>query len=129
MSTRFEEPVRTMIYVVDDEPTVGELIATLLEIERLPAQVFQNPLTALQSFIAAAPRPTLLITDYLMTGLNGMELIHHCKELSPDLKTILISGNVGADVVQRFRTRPNQFIRKPFQSKVLVGAVRELVGV
>ena len=126
---RSAERVGLLIYVVDDEPTVGELISTLLEMEQMPSLVFRDPRVALESFAAAHPRPNLLITDFLMSPFHGMELIQRCKQLQPELRTILISGNIDADTVEHFPVRPNLFIRKPFQSQVLIDAVRRLTGV
>jgi CheY-like chemotaxis protein len=117
----------TCIYVVDDEPAVAELVAALLEIEGLGSTVFQSPLQALNAFRAANPRPKLLITDYRMHVLNGMELIEQCKLLEPELHTMLISGHASDDNVAAFAVRPEAFIRKPFRSIVLIAAVRSLL--
>ena len=118
----------TCIYVVDDEPAVAELVAALLEIEGLGSTVFQSPIQALQAFRAANPRPKLLITDYLMNMLNGMELIEQCKLLEPELHTMLISGHASNDDVAAHAVRPDAFIRKPFKSTVLMTAVRSLLA-
>jgi DNA-binding NtrC family response regulator len=112
------------IYVVDDEPMVGELVATVLEMDGFQTRLFRDPAEALKVFIAANPRPVLLLTDFVMDGLNGMELIEHCKRAQPTLKTILYSGNVGVEITQRYPVKPDYFIRKPFQPKNLVDTVR-----
>lgn len=111
------------IYVVDDEPMVGEVVATVLEMDGYQIRLFRNPAEALKAFITANPRPALLLTDFVMDGLNGMELIEHCKRAQPTLKTILYSGNVGVEITQRYPVKPDYFIRKPFQPKNLVDTV------
>jgi DNA-binding NtrC family response regulator len=113
-----------LVYVVDDEPMVGELVATVLEMDGFQFKLFIHPSEALEAFIAANPRPALLLTDFVMPGFNGMELIEHCKRVQPTLKTILYSGNVGAEVIQRYQVKPDFFIRKPFHSKNLMETVR-----
>ena len=112
------------IYVVDDEPMVGELVATVLEMDGYQTSLFRNPAEALKAFITANPRPALLLTDFVMDGLNGMELIESCKRTQPTLKTILYSGNVGAEIIQRYAFKPDFFIRKPFHPKTLLDTVR-----
>jgi CheY-like chemotaxis protein len=36
--------------------------------------------------------PDLMITDYLMPGMNGVELIEQAKRLAPSMKVLLITG-------------------------------------
>jgi DNA-binding NtrC family response regulator len=113
-----------LIYVVDDEPMVGELVATVLEMAGFQIKHFTHPAEALAAFTAANPRPALLMTDFVMPSLNGMELIESCKQTQPSLKTILYSGNVGAEVMQHYSVKPDFFIRKPFHPQNLVETVR-----
>ena len=117
-----------LVYVVDDEPMVGELVATLLEMAGFQIKLFANPTEAREAFAAAHPRPALLLTNFVMPGLNGMELIENCRRAQPALKTILCSGNVGPEIVQRYQTRSDFFIRKPFHSRNLVATVRLVLG-
>jgi DNA-binding NtrC family response regulator len=116
------------IFVVDDEPMVGELVATVLEMDGFNIRLFRNAAEALKAFVSANPRPALLLTDFVMDGLNGMELIEHCKRAHPTLKTILYSGNVGMEITQRYPVKPDFFIRKPFQPRNLVDMVRSVLA-
>jgi CheY-like chemotaxis protein len=117
-----------LIYVVDDEPMVGELVATVLEMAGFQTKHFTHPAEALKAFTAANPRPALLMTDFVMPSLNGMELIERCKQPQPSLKTILYSGNVGAEIMQRYQVKPDFFIRKPFQPQNLIDNVCSVLG-
>lgn len=118
------EPV---IYIVDDEPLLGEMAEALLATEGWQARVFINPINALETFRAAAPRPCLLITDCVMREMNGIELIKSCRDVVPELKTILLSGTVAEDYVQGQRTQPDLFIHKPYRAETLLRAVRDLL--
>ena len=57
----------------------------------------------------------ILITDYRMPSLNGMELIHKVKEISPSTLCILLSGHTSQeldldlDLVFGFITKPFEF--------------------
>ena len=116
------------IYVVDDEPMVAELVSALLEIEGLGSTVFQSPVRALDAFSTAKRRPQLLITDYLMSELNGMELIEQCLRLEPGLRTILVSGYVNEDQIAAATIKPDRFLSKPFKSDMLIATIRSLLG-
>ena len=117
----------SLIYVVDDESMIGEVVEVILSLEGLRSKFFQNPLSALSEIGEANPRPSLLLTDFVMTPLNGMELIERCKELYPGLKTILYSGNVGEDITQFYSVQPDAFLSKPFLPKTLVNTVQSVL--
>src|SRR5258706_12063113 len=75
------------IYVVDDELMIGEVVQVILRLEGFKPKFFADPEKALQSFLEEETKPALLLTDYLMSPINGMELIDRCKKHHPDLKT------------------------------------------
>ena len=118
-----------LIYVVDDEPMLLELAAVILEPQGFNLQTFRDPEMALETFDAARPRPDLLITDYAMHHMNGMQLIEKFRNLEPRLKILLVSGTVGEDIYQNSRTKPDKFLAKPYQSNDLSVAVKALLGI
>lgn len=89
---------------------------------------FQKPEAALASFRKARPKPDLLITDYAMGKMNGLELMEACKRLHPPLKTILMSGTAGAEVVLDSAVKVNRFIGKPYQPASLSELVKRVLG-
>ena len=117
------EPRKTLVYIVDDEVVLADLARASLEPGPYVIQQFQDPELALRSFLRAKRKPDLLLSDYAMGKMSGLELIQHCKEAHPDLKTILISGTAGADILQSASVKIDQFLGKPYEPAVL----RELV--
>jgi two-component system cell cycle sensor histidine kinase/response regulator CckA len=116
-----------MVYIVDDHVEVGELVEAFLKMAGYRTRLFQDPRAALTAMGDANAAPDLLVTDFVMEGLNGIELIEQALRLKPDLKTILISGNVGEQILQKFATRPDRFLRKPFLSQKLAEMVSSLL--
>lgn len=129
-STSAETPAGTdgVIFVVDDEPMIGEIVASILDLEGYRSRVFVDPQKALAAFVEANPRPKLLMTDYVMGPMNGMELIHRCRSLAPELKTILYSGNVTEDITDIYVFKPDAFVEKPFLPATLLGVVERVLG-
>ena len=84
-----------LIYVVDDEPMLLELALVILEPHGYQIKTFRDPELALQTFAAADPKPDLLISDYAMHSMNGMQMIEQFKRIRPGQKIILVSGTVG----------------------------------
>jgi CheY-like chemotaxis protein len=117
-----------VIYVVDDEPMLLELASVILQPLGYTVKTFRDGASALESFRAAKPFPVLLITDYSMHSMNGMDLIKACREIQPKQKILLISGTVGEDIYRNSTDKPDQFLAKPYHSKQLVDAVEALLS-
>lgn len=116
-----------LIYVVDDESMIGEVVEVILKLKGFQPRFFTDPELALQSLINDEPKPDLLLTDFLMSPINGMELIERSKKALPNLKTILYSGNVGEEIMQYYSAKPDGFISKPFLPKTLVAVVNSVL--
>jgi CheY-like chemotaxis protein len=116
-----------VIYVVDDEPMLLELAAVILEPVGYRILTFRDPEAAIRAYAAANPKPVLIITDYAMHTLNGLELIEACRRIQPNQKTLLLSGTVGPDIYHDAPTRPDLFLGKPYQAKQLIDVVRSMV--
>ena len=112
-----------LIYIVDDEPMLLELASVILEPLGYTIEIFRVPENALQSFKVAEPPPLLIITDYAMHTMNGLELMEACRQIRPEQKVLLVSGTVGQDIYRDAPVKPNRFLAKPYQSRQLVEAV------
>jgi two-component system, cell cycle sensor histidine kinase and response regulator CckA len=117
-----------VIFVVDDEPMLLELAAVILNPLGYQVKTFRDPDSALQAFAKADPRPVLIITDYAMHTMTGMDLISECKRLQPGQKIILVSGTVGNEVFQNADTQPDRFLAKPYEVRQLIETVSSLLN-
>jgi len=118
---------KSLIYVVDDEPMLLELAAVVLEPLGYTVKPFRDPDKALQAFASARPRPALLITDYAMHTMTGLDLIAACRDLEPHQKVLLLSGTVDERVYRGSVSKPDKFLAKPYQARQLAGAVKTLL--
>ena len=116
-----------VLFVVDDEKIIAEVMQQIFQIEGFTVHVFSDPVMALNAFCEAVRKPDVLLTDYVMKPLNGMELVQKCREIHPELLTILVSGNVSGKITYLYAQKPNAFITKPFQPTALVQTVRQLL--
>jgi len=121
-------PAKPVIFVVDDEPLLIELAIAFLEPAGYAVESFKDADSALQAFIAATPRPALILTDYAMHRMNGLDLIRECRLIDPQQKIILVSGTVDADVYANARAKPDRFLAKPYQAKQLIGLVESVLA-
>ncbi len=90
-------------------------------------ETFRDPNDALRHFATADRKPELVITDYAMHKINGLELVARCKELNPGQKVILVSGTVGPEVFADSPIKPDFFLPKPYEVEQLCSAVMSLL--
>lgn len=67
----------------------------------------------------------LLVTDVMMPGMTGIELLERAREIRPDLRAIVMTGHKTSEaVIGAMRNRACEFLEKPFHNEELVEAVR-----
>ncbi|HLZ54652.1 MAG TPA: response regulator [Verrucomicrobiae bacterium] len=116
------------IYVVDDEQVLLDLAEMILTPAGFKVWLFRDPEKALSEYSAAQPPPDVLVTDYAMGQMNGMDLIRECKRLNPQQKTILLSGTVDESIYADSPVKPDHFLAKPYQINRLVEVIRLLLA-
>ena len=114
------------IFVVDDEPMLLEMAVMILEPLHFRVRTFRDPHTALAEYSAARPRPALVVTDYAMHTMSGMDLIRECRRIHPEQKIILLSGTVDESVYANAPVKPDRFLAKPYQVSDFVTLVQSL---
>jgi DNA-binding NtrC family response regulator len=126
-STPVEGERQSAVFIVDDEPMVGEVVGMVLGIEGFKARVFTSAEDALDALESASEKPDVLITDFAMTPLNGLELIQRFKTQVPAIRTIIYSGAVTEEESQAFKGYADAFLSKPFLPRELIQTVRSVV--
>jgi CheY-like chemotaxis protein len=114
------------IFVVDDEPMLLEMAVMILEPLHFRVRTFRDPHTALAEYAAARPRPALVVTDYAMHTMSGMDLIRECRRIHPEQKIILLSGTVDESIYSHELAKPDRFLAKPYQVSDFVTMVQSL---
>ena len=83
--------IKGKIVVVDDERIVTSAFKTLLKVEGFSdAHFFNSPKDAL-TFLKDN-QPDLVISDFLMPEMNGLEFLSEVKKLYPEVSKILLTG-------------------------------------
>ena len=110
--------------LVDDEKSYVDLLSQMLG-ENLdsPIHAYTRPLDALAEVNAV--RPAVIVTDYDMPQINGVDFIRQARTLSPDTVFVLITGrNLGMnDLDVSDIPTLKAFIPKPFRWKHLADEV------
>ncbi len=120
-----------VVLCVDDEVVI--LMALRLELKRhyegrFRVETVTSPddaIAAAKAFRAGGARVVLVITDWIMTGMRGDELVAKLRESWPDMKAVLITGRDDADLIDSAR-RMELFsarIPKPWRPEALHSAI------
>lgn len=79
------------IVITDDEKIVTSAFKTLLRVEGYnDVNCFNNPLEAVE--FLKSNKPDIIISDFLMPEMNGLEFLRKAKELYPEVSMILLTG-------------------------------------
>lgn len=117
-----------MICVVDDELDITVLFKDALQsISGITVFTFTDPILALQHFQINESVYVLVITDFRMPGLNGMELINKIKHQNPFVRTILMTAfDVDDKMFNEYTKKKiiNAFIQKPIKMHDLLMEVK-----
>lgn len=112
------------IVLLDDERPYAELMAQMLELNlSCSVSMFTRPreaLTALPSL-----RPAVVVTDYFMPEVNGIDFIRQATPLVPSACFVLITGHNLADVQEQLGRLAvlRSILSKPFGWRALADEV------
>ena len=81
------------ILLVDDEPDIVNLFTDLLNKEDYDVISFTNPLKALEHYKTNFSRYGLVISDILMPGMSGFDLLKDIKKIDATISFFLMSAN------------------------------------
>ena len=114
------------IVVVDDEPDVLAILHRLMRDVAFPYDIVAvNSAEAALDQVGLYPVP-LLITDYNMPGLDGIQLIEAVKAVSPSTRVVLITAYATPELERRARATPvDYYLVKPFPLDQIEGIVRD----
>ena len=82
-----------LIYVVDDEPAIRDILESVLSDEGYPAITCQNSEVFYDQL--EKQTPDLVLLDIWLPGTDGMAILSTLRETQPDLPVIMMSGHAG----------------------------------
>jgi CheY-like chemotaxis protein len=120
------DETRLCILLVEDHDDALRVMAILLQRSGYDVQAARNYDEAIR--LVASGRCDLLISDVVLEGQSGLDLIRDLK-LRNNLKSIAISSHVGPDrAADALGAGFDRFIPKPFDFNQLLRVIEELAG-
>ena len=114
------------ILVVDDEPSMRQMLAIVLKREGYEVTLAENGRMA----VAALERGPfdLLISDIKMPDMSGVEVLRAAKQIDPDILGIMITAFASTETaIEAMRLGACDYLSKPFDIDLLKMKVREKV--
>jgi two-component system response regulator ResD len=127
-STAMEEDARGSVLVVDDEPTIAEVVARYLERAGYRTRIAGDGAQALEA--AAQQRPDLVVLDLMLPRIDGLEVMrrlaslalgYHDRDRIPVI--LLTAKGEESDRVIGLRLGADDYVVKPFSPAELVARV------
>jgi len=117
------------ILVVEDDDAVRRMTREFLKIKGYTVIEASRATDAIQLMERHKEAIDLVLTDVLMPGMKGRELVERLAELQSDMKVLYMSAYTEDAAVNIGVLDPGtQFIEKPFSPDDLAGKVREVLG-
>jgi CheY-like chemotaxis protein len=108
----------------DDDGDMLRFLSEFLTMVGYSVQTATDGSTALR-LLEGRTEIEMLIVDYAMPGMNGLETIRQARQRRPDLKPLLITGYAGAVVGN---TAGVPLLRKPFAPAELAHQLAEILA-
>ena len=116
-----------VVLVIDDESAIRDMIKFALE---QAGMLVQSAANAHQALLAVSERrPDMILMDWMMPGVSGMELFAWLRDAAPDLskRMVFMTGGVFTEEARTFlEGTPNLRVEKPFDHDELLRIIRGL---
>ncbi|MDQ5980677.1 MAG: domain S-box protein [Verrucomicrobiota bacterium] len=117
------------ILVVEDEPTIRNLLQRSLERLSFKVLVAKNGDEGLELFVRHRLETGLVITDLNMPGMHGLTLLREIRQRSPEVPILVMGGRIDDETSTALQQAGvSGTINKPFDYAEIVQAVNRLLG-
>jgi two-component system response regulator FixJ len=117
----------SVVHVIDDDEAVRDSLSFLLQSHDIAVRTYESA----KAFLTALPgaKGGCIITDVRMPEVSGVELLHQLKDLRLQMPVIVITGHGDLPLaVEAMKLGAMDFLEKPFDDEVLLGAVKSALG-
>ena len=113
-----DDPASGLILVVDDDPTVSDVVARYLRRAGYDVALAADGLTALD--VAAKQVPDLVVLDIMLPGLDGLAVCRTLRESSTVPVILLTALGAETDRIMGLEVGADDYVTKPFSPRELV---------
>ena len=116
------------ILIVDDEQMILELTSMVLDSRGFEVQTVDNATDSYE--IIERERPSLVLLDYMMPKVNGLDALKEIRTRFPDTYVIMFTGKGSEEVaVELMKAGASDYILKPFSNAKLVERIESVLHI
>jgi len=108
-----DAPSNCHVLLVDDVPDILKIHQSMLAHLKHTSVLAENGKEALKAFLQENKHFDLVITDYCMPKMDGLELIEHIRQLGSNIPVIMITAYAEDNQLQRADHYNATIINKP----------------
>jgi DNA-binding response OmpR family regulator len=116
-----------LVLVVDDEPTVREVVSRYLELGGYRVIVAGDGQAALELALSTQGPPDLVVLDLMLPGMDGLEVCRRLREVAPVPIVMLTARGHETDRIVGLELGADDYVVKPFSPRELVARVRSVL--
>jgi two-component system response regulator ResD len=113
------------VLVVDDDPTVAEVVVLYLERAGFEVEAVRDGPAAIAR--VAEERPALVVLDLMLPGMDGLEVCRRLREVAPVPIVMLTARGDEEDRVIGLELGADDYVSKPFSPRELTARVRAVL--
>lgn len=113
------------ILVVEDDPTVAEVVVKYLEREGFVVESVGDGNSALER--AGAEPPDLVVLDIMLPGIDGLEVCRRLRERAPTPIVMLTALGEESDRIMGLELGADDYVSKPFSPRELTARVKSVL--
>ena len=112
----------TKILVVDDEPSIVNLVSAYLKPQGYEVQTAMDGLSGLK--VARAFKPDIVVLDVMLPGIDGIELLSRLRRESDVYVILLTARTEETDKIVALSVGADDYVTKPFSPRELVARIK-----
>ncbi len=119
-----------VVLVVDDEPDILESLGELIQAGLPNIQVRTAPSGDAALSILGHESVDLIVSDFKMPGMNGLQFLEKARGLVPNVPRIMMTAYPDLDLAVSAinEARIDQFVTKPFDPEKMLGVIRDTLA-
>ena len=116
------------LLLIDDNLDSLNMLANALELMDFECRSYISPAEAVKAFITT--QFDAVITEYMMTGMNGLEVLESLKEIRPDVKVFIYTAYIHEKIYNKALEKGvSGFFIKPIDHDCLVESLEEIESI
>lgn len=117
---------RGRVLILDDEPSMGDMLAKQLSVRKFPYRTFTDPERALQAL--RDEDFDVILTDVNMPRMDGIEFCRQSQSIRPDIPVIVMTAFGSLETaIKAIRAGAFDFVTKPIEMDLLVIALERAI--